>query len=83
MDRLEDMTRRGFPAFPEMDPSGTVDVAQLEYNLTLAPAERLRRRDDWLDFIKSAQRAFRERHGIDPSNGISRPTSAHFTTSPK
>ena len=56
------------PEFPEMDSSGTVDISQIEYNLSLTPAQRLQRLDEWLRFIRLAHRAFRDRHGIDPAD---------------
>jgi hypothetical protein len=54
--------------FPEMDISGTVDVRQIEYNLTLTPTQRLGNLDQWLRFTRLAHRAFRQRHGIDPAD---------------
>jgi hypothetical protein len=58
------------PPFPEMDASGTVDIRQIESNLALTPAERLRRHDEWLRFIRAAHQAFKDRHGIDPADLI-------------
>jgi hypothetical protein len=54
--------------FPPMDPTGTVDLHQVESNLLLTPAERLRRHDEWLRFTRAAHRAPKQRHGIDPAN---------------
>ena len=53
---------------PELDPTGTVDLSQIEENLRLTPAERLRRLDEWVRFTLAAHRAFKERHGIDPED---------------
>ena len=54
--------------FPELDDSGTVDLAQIDFNLRLTPSQRLDQLDNWLRFIRRAQRAFRERHGFDPAD---------------
>ncbi len=54
--------------FPELDKSQTVDLNQIDFNLTLSPSQRLDQLDDWLRFIRAAHRAFRERHGFDPAD---------------
>lgn len=46
------------PDFPEMDPTGTVELAQIECNLNLTPLERLRQHDRFLEFFRAARRAF-------------------------
>ena len=56
------------PQFPELDDGGGVDLAQIDYNLRLTPAQRLDQLDNWLRFIRDAHRAFRERHGFDPTD---------------
>jgi hypothetical protein len=56
------------PDFPPMDPTGSVDLEQLESNLRLTPAERLRRHDEWLRFVKGIHREFTKRHGIEPAD---------------
>ncbi len=54
--------------FPELDESQTVDLNQIDFNLTLSPSQRLDQLDNWLRFIRAAHRAFRERHGFDPAD---------------
>jgi len=54
--------------FPELDESETVDLAQIDYNLGLTPAQRLDQLDNWVRFIRVAHRLFRERHGFDPGD---------------
>lgn len=56
------------PRFPEVDDGGTVDLAQIDYNLRLTPVQRLDQLDNWIRFIRAAHRAFRERHGFDPAD---------------
>jgi hypothetical protein len=63
---LKDMKQE--PDFPELDESGTVDIAQIEHNLRLTPGQRLDRLDEWIRFIRSAQRSFQRRHGFDPTD---------------
>ena len=43
-----------------------IDMFQLEYLLTLTPAERLRRHDAALIFVLSARRAGIKYYGFDP-----------------
>ena len=54
--------------FPELDDTETVDLSQIEFNLRLTPSQRLDQLDNWLNFIRGAHRAFRERHGFDPAD---------------
>jgi hypothetical protein len=54
--------------FPELDESETVDLGQIDYNLRLTPSQRLDQLDNWLNFIRGAHRAFRERHGFNPAD---------------
>ncbi len=43
-----------------------IDVSQLEYLLTLTPAERLRRHDQALELVRAMRRAGIEYYGFDP-----------------
>jgi hypothetical protein len=43
-----------------------VDIYQLEYLLTLTPAERLRRHDAALEFVLAARKAGIRHYGIHP-----------------
>lgn len=43
-----------------------IDVSQLEYILTLTPAERLRRHDAALAFVLAARKAGIQYYGFDP-----------------
>jgi hypothetical protein len=68
MSGAPELNPADFPDFPPMDPTGTVDLEQLQSNLFLTPAERLRRHDHWLRFVKAIHRDFRKRHGIEPAD---------------
>jgi hypothetical protein len=43
-----------------------IDICQLEYLLTLTPAERLRRHDAALEFVLAARQAGIRYYGFDP-----------------
>lgn len=43
-----------------------IDIHQLEYLLTLTPAERLSRHDAALEFVKAAREAGIRYYGFDP-----------------
>ena len=46
------------------DASGEVDLEQLEYQLSLTPAQRLEANDQWarfMDIVREAGRSFREK----------------------
>jgi hypothetical protein len=43
-----------------------IDIYQLEYLLTLTPAERLRRHDAALEFVLAARKAGIRYYGLDP-----------------
>jgi hypothetical protein len=43
-----------------------IDIYQLEYLLTLTPAERLRRHDAALEFVLAARKAGIRYYGFDP-----------------
>ncbi len=54
--------------FPQTDESGDVDVNQIEWNLRLTPAERLRRADAVREFTEAARRDRIRRYGFDPAD---------------
>ena len=49
------------------DETGDVDMAQLEYNLSLTPFQRLEQHDQFREFALMVMRAGAKRHGIDDS----------------
>ena len=60
----QDTARTDWPVdVQRTDPSGEVDLGQLEYNLSLTPAERLAQNDAWVEFIHIARRAGQKLHG--------------------
>ena len=54
--------------FPPTDESGDVDLNQLEWNLRLAPAERLRRIAAIREFTEAARLDRIRRYGFDPAD---------------
>lgn len=53
-------------AFPRTDPTGEVDMEQLEYNLSLTPDQRMRQYMEWLEFVEVVRQAGREYYGLEP-----------------
>jgi hypothetical protein len=53
-----------FPGFPPTDETGDVDLELLAYNLSLTPAERLRRLESFVNFLVDSWR----RNGIRPDD---------------
>jgi hypothetical protein len=45
------------------DATGEVDLGQIEFNLSLTPAQRIQQNDTWIEFIQIARRAGRRLHG--------------------
>ena len=45
------------------DASGEVDLAHLEYNLSLTPAERIAQLQGWLNFIRIVRESGGAQHG--------------------
>jgi hypothetical protein len=54
--------------FPPTDESGDVDINQIEWNLRLTPAERLRRIDAIREFTEAARLDRIRRYGFDPAD---------------
>lgn len=54
--------------FPPTDPTGDVDLNQIEWNLRLTPAERLRRVEAIREFSELARRDRIRRYGFDPAD---------------
>jgi hypothetical protein len=54
--------------FPRADESGDVDLNQIEQNLRLTPAERLRRAEAVREFTEAARRDRIRRYGFDPAD---------------
>jgi hypothetical protein len=55
------------PEFPELDPTGHVDLAQIDCNLMLTPAERIRQHEMFLEMARAFRRAGMRHYGFDPS----------------
>lgn len=53
------------PDFPEMDPTGTVDISQVRCNLELTPAQRICQLQEFLYFVEACRLARIRRHGAD------------------
>jgi hypothetical protein len=47
------------------DASGEIDLAQLEYNLSLTPAQRVEQYLQWLEFIEIAREAGRRHRAME------------------
>ena len=54
--------------FPPTDESGDVDLNQLEWNLRLTTAERLRRAEAIREFTEAARLDRIRRYGFDPAD---------------
>ena len=54
--------------FPPTDETGDVDLEQLEHNLSLTPAERIRRNSAMQEFVEVARRARIKLYGFDPAD---------------
>jgi hypothetical protein len=52
-----DQERIDFPDYPPMDETGMVDLWQVEAALQMTPAERIRRHDDFREFLRIVQKA--------------------------
>ncbi|MBV8781741.1 MAG: hypothetical protein JO353_10120 [Phycisphaerae bacterium] len=50
------------------DATGEVDLAQLEYNLSLTPLQRIEQNDAWVKFIHIARRAGQKLNSERPTN---------------
>jgi hypothetical protein len=62
--------RIDFPDYPPLDESGTVDLWQLESNLALTPAQRMRQLDGFLELCQAMKRAGKKHYdqlsSVDP-----------------
>jgi hypothetical protein len=54
--------------FPPTDETGDVDLEQIEHNLSLTPAERIRRNSASAEFVAAARRARIRMYGFDPAD---------------
>jgi hypothetical protein len=66
-DDVTPPARIRFPDYPPMDETGTVDLWQIEYNLSLSPAERLKRFEGFLELCQAFQKAGMKQHGHIPA----------------
>jgi len=55
--------------YPELDPTGHVDLTELDWSLTLTPAQRIRPLQECLNFVAVARRTRVKRYGYDPAAG--------------
>lgn len=53
---------------PPTDETGDVDINQIEWNLRLTPAERLRHTEAIREFTEAARRDRIRRYGFDPAD---------------
>jgi hypothetical protein len=53
---------------PPSDPTGDIDLNQIEWNLRLTPAERLRPIAAMREFAEAARAARIRRYGFDPAD---------------
>jgi hypothetical protein len=67
MAETPDLDPADFPLYPELDPTGHVDLSQIDCNLTMTPAQRIRQLEDLLDFARLAQAARIKLYGFDPA----------------
>jgi len=48
------------------DETGEVDLEQIEYNLSLTPAQRLEQNDRWAEFVAALREGGRKFYGAIP-----------------
>ena len=58
-----DQERIDFPDYPPMDETGMVDLWQIEESLSLTPAQRMRRFEEFLIFSYALRKAGMKLHG--------------------
>ena len=73
-EREQDFNVAELPQFSEMDPTGTVDLSQIDCNLALTPAQRISRLDGFLRMMEQLRKSRIQRYGFDP--GVPRPPEA-------
>jgi hypothetical protein len=57
--------RIDFPDYPPMDETGMVDLWQIEAALKMTPAERIRRHDEFREFLRVVRKAGMKYYGLD------------------
>jgi hypothetical protein len=67
MAESRDIDPADFPGYPELDPTGHVDISQIDCSLTMTPAQRIRQLEHLLEFARLAQAARIKLYGFDPS----------------
>jgi hypothetical protein len=55
------------PEYADMDPTGHVDLAQIDCNLALTPAERIRQYEMFLEMARAFRQAGMRHYGFDPA----------------
>ena len=56
-------TRIAFPDYPPLDETGTVDLWQIEANLALTPAQRIKQFEGFLELCQAFRKAGMKHHG--------------------
>jgi hypothetical protein len=63
MATVHDVDPVGFPLYPELDPTGHVDLSQIDCSLMLTPAQRIRQLEEMLKFARHMQAERIRRYG--------------------
>ena len=58
----------GFPDYPPTDETGNVDLWQIECNLALTPAQRIKRFEAFLEFCQTLRKAGMKHYGNLPAS---------------
>ena len=67
MAKSSDYDPADFPEYPELDPTGHVDISQIDCSLMMTPAQRIRQLEHLLEFARRVQAARIKRYGFDPA----------------
>jgi hypothetical protein len=59
----DDEERIEFPEFPPMDETGSVDLWQLEANLALTPAQRIKQFENFMELARAMRQAGKKYYG--------------------
>jgi hypothetical protein len=63
----DDEARIDFPEYPPLDESGTVDLWQIEANLALTPAQRIRQFENFMELARAMREAGKKHYGELPA----------------
>jgi hypothetical protein len=67
MPEPRDVHPAELPEYPELDPTGLVDLAQIDWNLLLTPAERIRQHERFLEMARAFRQAGARHYGFNPA----------------